>query len=117
MPNETMEPVIIRHVTGALKRKIYSRANAQNTSIRAVVQQVICDHYGMDYVRVAGKTSRERVTFTKTPITAHLPSSVKTNVDLQARDERRPAGDVMREILCNEFGEPFTPAGRWPSAA
>jgi hypothetical protein len=115
--SETMESVIIRHVTGALKRKLYRRASANNTSIRAVVQQVICNHYGTEYERETGKTPRERVSFSKTPLVLKLPASVKRKVEEEGRGYPGGGSDAMRAILCNEFGEPFTPAGRWPARA
>ena len=111
--------MIVRHISGPLKRKMFQRAQRENSSIRAVAQRVICAAYGLDYVRDVpqGATPRSRVSFAAGSMVLHLPASVKRRIDEESSRTGRPASDIMREHLSTEFGVAFKPAGRWPARA
>src|SRR5438477_10193110 len=49
MNNADLLPAIVRGITPRLKGKIVKRGQREGISMRAVVRQVISDHYGVEY--------------------------------------------------------------------
>jgi hypothetical protein len=112
MPETTF--VIIYGLSSRLRGKIKKRAEAEGLSMRAVARQALCRYYGYEYEEGRGYPY-DRVTPGSKSLTTELPLAVKDRVDLDHLAQGVSRSDVMRRILCEEFGEPFKSGGRWPA--
>lgn len=114
MANEQLHSIIARHIRPKLKRKLYKAAAEENISVRALAERLVCARYGVTYERAAARAQpKHRHEFGQSAIIIYVPTSVRDAL----RADTGTNSDIVRRILSEAFDEPFTPHGRWPTAA
>jgi hypothetical protein len=108
------DTLMLRNIPPRLKGKIARRVKTAGTNMNDVLVGILADRFEVEFQPTGvkrlsvGASSQALLT---------MPARLKLLIDDTARERRDTMNNVVLEILCDEFGIPFKPTGRWPKKA
>lgn len=108
--------VIVRGIPPRLKGKMAKAADKRGISFNELLIATFADHFEIPYEPAPRKKSAA-VGPSATTVAKNVPVEIRDALDAAAEAAGESKRNVQIRILCDAFGVPFVPTGRWQKAS